>query len=293
MQTHQQITGRYAPSPTGDLHLGNLRTALVAWLHTRLRNGTFLLRMEDLDTPRVVAGSADQILRDLQWLGIDWDGEVVYQSERSSLYREALELLVTEGLVYPCFCSRKDIRQAASAPHGKTGIYPGTCCNLSARQIAQQTKSAAMRVRVDAPLAATCGDFVIKRADGLFAYQLAVVVDDLAQGVTDVVRGIDLLDSTPRQCYLANKIKPTARSLAYTHVALMLDENGQRMSKRDGSFSAKQWRTAGKQAPALVGQLAFSLQLLEQNRPISATDLLSQLCVADLDRALATKMITL
>jgi len=276
MPSSTPYIGRYAPSPTGDLHLGNLRTALIAWLHARLNHGQFLVRMEDLDTPRTVAGSADQILFDLEWLGLDWDADVVYQSERTELYQDALETLLNLGLSYPCFCSRKDVQLAASAPHGKVGVYPGTCSNLSAEQQVKmrQKKPPAMRLRVNAELANECGDFVIRRADQLFAYQLAVVVDDLDQCVTDVVRGQDLLDSTNRQQFLANKLKPVSISINYHHVPLMNDQSGKRMAKRDGSESAQQWRESNKSADVLVGKFAHDLGLIESNRPISTQKLL-------------------
>jgi len=271
-----RYVGRYAPSPSGDLHLGNLRTALLSWLDARANDGQFLIRIEDLDTPRTVAGSADRILFDLEWLGLDWDADVVYQSRRTEHYQEALEKLSKLGLSYPCFCSRKDVQLAASAPHGKVGVYSGTCANLSSSQqtVKAQSKAPAMRVRVSADLAQECGDFVIRRADQLFAYQLAVVVDDLDQGVTNVVRGEDLLDSTPRQQYLAKKLKPAAKPIKYHHVPLMLDQFGKRMAKRDGSESAHEWRQSNKTSEQLVGKLAFSLGLIEHNTPIKAEKLL-------------------
>lgn len=295
MSTPHNIVGRYAPSPTGPLHIGNLRTALLAWLHVRLQGGRFLLRMEDLDLPRVVDSSADSILRDLEWLGLDWDGEVVYQSQRTGLYQAALSQLEQQNLVYDCFCSRKDIQQAASAPHGKEGVYPRTCVDLDSVTVEQkrQQKAPAVRVRVnDKPisfndgcvgpyqqtLTQACGDFVIKRADGLFAYQLAVVVDDLEQGVTDVVRGADLIDSTARQIYLAEQLQPDA-STTYWHVPLMLDDHGQRMAKRDGSLSIAEWREDGSNAEQLVGLLASSLGIIETSDVLSATDLLSELTI--------------
>lgn len=313
------MVGRYAPSPTGDLHLGNLRTALVAWLHTRLQGGQFLMRMEDIDTPRVVAGSDSKLLSDLAWLGLDWDDEVIYQSQRHQLYRDVLSHLSALGMTYPCFCSRKDIRQASSAPHSIPGVYPGTCAGLDPVQINELNalKSPAVRLRVSAQLQADCGDFVLHRADGLFAYQLAVVVDDLAQGVTDVVRGSDLSGSTPRQQYLAQLIldkiplalniaavsldelvaeksrsNSQARSsfeskssqLRYHHVPLLLDEDGNRMSKRDGSFSAQQWRQSGRSAPELVGKLAHSLGLISSECEISAQELLSHVKPDDLTK---------
>ncbi len=274
------IVGRYAPSPTGDLHLGNLRTALLAWLQARLQGGRFLLRMEDIDTPRVVVGSADKILRDLEWLGLDWDGEVVFQSRRHHLYRDALSDLRARGLTYPCFCSRKDIQQAASAPHARAGVYPGTCAQLDPAQINDLLgiKQPATRLRVSTALRHDCGDFVLLRADGLYAYQLAVVVDDLDQGITDVVRGDDLADSTARQLYLAELLKPDAKPISYHHVPLLLDDEGKRMSKRDGSASAQQWRDTGGSAQSLLAHLAYSAGLrIRSTKSISMPELVEQL----------------
>ena len=297
-----QVVGRYAPSPTGDLHMGNLRSALLAWLHARLQGGKFIMRMEDLDTPRTVPGSADRILEDLEWLGLDWDGEVVYQSKRQALYQAALEKLRAQGLVYECFCSRKDIRQAVSAPHSKLAVYPGTCACLSIDQVQfkAQSKQAAQRVRVDDSritfedgccghqqqnLQQLVGDFVIQRADGLFAYQLAVIVDDLDQGVTDVVRGADLIDSTARQIYLSNKLQPERAAPVYWHIPLLLNNDGTRMAKRDGSDSARNWIGSGGSSQQLVGTLAAGLGLC-QNRPISSQELLESLNFERLVKAL-------
>ncbi len=268
------IVGRYAPSPTGDLHLGNLRTALLSWLHARLQDGRFILRIEDIDMPRTVEGSADRILRDLEWLGMDWDGEVVYQSKRLNLYRDALSSLQQKSLIYPCFCSRRDIRDAASAPNGGPGhkggevIYPGTCRNLDAVQQEQQhqLKAPAYRMRTHGQLARDCGDFILKRSDQLYAYQLAVVVDDLDQGVTHVVRGADLATSTARQQYLARQLNPSAVQIEYWHAPLMLDESGSRMAKRDGSTSIRAWQTDHRgEAQELIAFLLGSLNLTEQS----------------------------
>ena len=272
-----RITGRYAPSPTGDLHLGNLRTALFAWLHARLNGGRFLLRIEDLDTPRVVPGSSDKILADLEWLGLDWDGEVIYQSHRQALYQQALELLSEQNLVYPCFCSRKDIQQAASAPHTPTGIYPGTCSGLSAEEVAERqlAKSPSLRLTVENDLVATCGDFIVKRADQLFAYQLAVVVDDLDQQITHVIRGEDLIDSTDRQHYLAGLLKPDTPNIKYHHVPLLCDSSGQRLSKRDGSTGVSQWRSEGKSSEDLIGDFSHQLGLMPTAEPLSTNELLA------------------
>ena len=255
-----RVIGRYAPSPTGALHLGNLRTALLAWLQVRIFDGEFLLRMEDLDTPRVVKGSASKILKDLEWLGLDWDGDVVYQSQRLSLYEESLEFLKERDLIYPCYCSRKDIQQAASAPHNSPGVYPGLCRDLSNEQQAERVlrKSPALRFKVEGNLQASCGDFVVKRADNLFAYQLAVVVDDLDQGISEVLRGADLEGSTDRQLYLAKVLKPEARLINYTHVPLMLDEFGVRLSKRDGSLSVDEYIDKGGNAKQMLAPVSYT-----------------------------------
>lgn len=273
--------GRYAPSPTGSLHFGNLRTALLAWLHARLHQGRFLLRMEDLDTPRMVPGADQQILHDLEWLGLDWDETVIYQSNRTKIYQAALTQLKNKGLIYPCFCSRKDIQQLASAPHGKTGVYPGTCANLSTQEQQQRArlKSPASRVRVQGEQAPDGGDFVVHRADGLFAYQLAVVVDDLAQGVTHIVRGADLASSADRQWYLASVLAPDQGLPSYHHAPLMLDKVGNRMAKRDGSQSVAEWRVGNRSSGALVSYLLNSLntdwQLPDSLTPNEALKLIS------------------
>jgi len=270
-----KIVGRYAPSPTGALHLGNLRTALLAWLQVRLQKGTFLLRMEDLDTPRVVEGSDQQILKDLEWFGLDWDGDVVYQSQRQDLYESALVDLDARGLIYPCYCSRKDVQQALSAPHFKSGVYPGLCRSLSHADRVEKAKykKPALRCEVAGELIESCGDFVVKRADGLFAYQLAVVVDDLEQGVTDVLRGKDLLESTRRQQYLASLLQPDS-SIRYSHAPLLCDDVGVKLSKRDGSMSISFYKSRGKTAEMIIGELAFDLGLIDINQPLSANDLL-------------------
>jgi len=263
--------------------------------------------MEVLDHPRIVGGSDDQILRDLEWLGLDWDGEVVYQSKRNDLYQAALSKLQDKGLVYECFCSRKDIQQAVSAPHGNSPAYPGTCAELDNETVAlqRQKKAPAIRVRVGKQqmsfqdgcvgevrerLAETSGDFVIRRADGLFAYQLAVIVDDLEQVVSDVVRGADLVDSTIRQIYLAEQLAPQSKQKPtipnYWHVPLMLDEQGQRMAKRDGSQSVQDWKSGGRTSSQLIGLLAHSAGLLEAPEPISSAELLAELSFEKLDAAL-------
>ena len=298
---------RYAPSPTGPLHLGNLRTALLAWLQARLYQAKFILRIEDLDLPRVKAGSSPQIIDDLIWLGLDWDEgpqplinsdiepDLYSQSNRTQYYRQALSALFSRGLVYPCFCSRNDIRQAASAPHGPMPVYPGTCRHQYSGVSPENEptidgRKPAWRFIVDDSsiefddmlmgrfrqvLKLDVGDFVIRRSDGLFAYQLAVVVDDAAMSVTDVLRGEDLLDSSCRQIALFKALEsPVPR---FWHVGLMKDEQGNRLAKRDGSDSLQALRSEGVSAKEIVGDLAFSCGLLNKKQPLSATELLSQL----------------
>jgi glutamyl-Q tRNA(Asp) synthetase len=205
--------GRFAPSPTGPLHFGSLVAATASYLDARRNHGEWLVRMEDVDKPRAMPGAADSILSDLEYFGFQWDGPVMYQSQRTDAYREALERLKAMGMAYPCGCSRKEI---------EGDIYPGTCANgVPPGKVARS-----WRVRGE-------GDFVVLRADGYFAYQLAVVVDDAAQGITDVVRGADLLDSTPRQIHLQRLLGyPTPR---YTHVPVVLAADGQKLSKQTGA----------------------------------------------------------
>jgi glutamyl-tRNA synthetase len=241
------MTGRFAPSPSGRLHVGNLRTALLAWLFARSAGGRFLLRIEDLDRARSKPEHEAQQIADLRAIGIDWDGEVVRQSERTELYRRALERLGDR--VYPCWCTRAEIRAAAEAPHGPLpeGFYPGTCRNLTAAERAERSgRPAALRLDAQAEEVAfhdvlhgeTSGpvdDFVLWRGDGTPAYQLAVVVDDADQGVDQVVRGDDLIDSTPRQILLQRLLG--LPEPAYAHVPLVLGPDGQRLAKRHGAVT--------------------------------------------------------
>jgi glutamyl-tRNA synthetase len=243
--------GRFAPSPTGPLHLGNLRTALLAWLFARSAGARFLVRVEDLDRSRVRPGIEEAQLADLAALGLDWDGPVVRQSERIGLYEEAIGRLDGDGLLYPCYCTRAEIRAAASAPHGISAAdrYPGTCRNLTAVERAEREASGrppALRVRSgdvrvsfeDRLLGRfedVVDDFVVRRNDGTPAYQLAVVVDDARQEVGEVVRGADLADSTPRQILLSRLLG--LPEPAYAHVPLVLGPDGRRLAKRHGAVT--------------------------------------------------------
>lgn len=232
--------GRFAPSPTGPLHFGSLVAAVASYLEAKSHQGKWLLRIEDLDTPRTVEGAADAILISLEKFGFAWDGEIMYQSKRSTFYAEALAELYKLDLIYPCGCSRKEI--ADSATLGIDGVvYPGTCRqgladNKTARSWRIRTSlqrilfEDAVQGKIQQNLAQDIGDFVLKRADGLFAYQLAVVVDDAAQGITHVVRGADLLDSTPRQIYLQQQLHlPTPK---YLHVPIATNSDGEKLSKQ-------------------------------------------------------------
>jgi glutamyl-tRNA synthetase len=267
--------GRFAPSPTGELHVGNLRTALLAWLFARAQEARFLVRMEDLDPGRVRPGMEAAQLADLRALGLDWDGPVVRQSERGDRYAAALARLKAAGLLYPCYCTRREIRDAASAPHGAVGAYPGTCARLTSRERA--TREAAGRppalrfragdvvVDVDDELLGrrsfTVDDPVVRRNDGAFAYNLAVVVDDADQAIGQVVRGDDLLDSTPRQVLLGRALGlPEPR---WVHVPLVLGPDGARLAKRHGAVTLADRRARGETPADVRAVLAASLGLAD------------------------------
>jgi glutamyl-tRNA synthetase len=284
--------GRYAPSPTGDLHLGNARTALIAWLWARHAGGRFLLRFEDLDSARVRPGCAQGQADSLAWLGLDWDGEPVAQSERLAGYAAALARLQERGDLFECFCSRADIRRAASAPHGPDGpVYGGRCRDLSAQERAQRLalgRTPALRVRMQGEIAfdddvlgpqsetleSTSGDIVVRRSDGVVAYQLAVVVDDAAQGVTHVVRGSDLLASTARQLELYRLLGLAPRP-GYAHVPLLLGPDGERLAKRHGAVGLGELRERGVDPRAVAGWLAHSAGLLEREEPRAPSELVA------------------
>jgi glutamyl-tRNA synthetase len=287
--------GRFAPSPTGPLHLGNLRTALLAWLFARSAGARFLVRVEDLDRSRVRPGIEEEQLADLRDLGLDRDGPIVRQSERMELYEDAIARLDDRDLLYPCYCTRAEIRAAASAPHGISTAdrYPGTCRGLTTTQRAEREAAGrppALRVRSQGARIAfedrllgrfeeEVDDFVVRRNDGTPAYQLAVVVDDAAQGIGEVVRGADLADSTPRQILLARMLGLSVP--VYAHVPLVLGPDGQRLAKRHGAVTLSD---RGEGPENVRAWMARSLGLAEAGEKPSPGDLLARFDPARLPR---------
>lgn len=291
------VRGRFAPSPSGRMHLGNLFCALLSWLSVKSQGGEWILRIEDLDTDRCRPDYARQVEEDLRWLGLAWDeggstggpDAPYFQSQRTALYEAALERLRGMGSVYPCFCTRAQ-RLAASAPHRSDGVvlYSGRCrhLTLAERETLSAQRAPAWRVQVPEEtvsfrdqiqgdyaqnLAAECGDFILRRSDGVYAYQLAVVVDDAFQGVTQVVRGSDLLDSAPRQLWLQSKLGLPHPE--YGHVPLLLSPDGRRLAKRDRDLELSQLKERFT-APQLVGRLALAAGLLPEYAPVTPQELL-------------------
>jgi glutamyl-tRNA synthetase len=285
------MIGRFAPSPTGRLHLGNLRTAMVAWLFARSAGSAFRVRMEDLDPVTSKRDHGADQLADLRALGLEWDGEVVWQSERSALYAAVVDQLTQAERVYPCYCTRKEILAAsASAPNGADGqsLYAGTCRTLSSAERASHEAAGrrpALRLRagaesilfVDAlcgPVAGVADDLVLVRNDGGYAYNLAVVVDDVVQGIEQVVRADDLLSSTARQMHLARLLD--FPDMAYAHVPLVLGPNGDRLAKRDGAVTLPDMVATGRSLTDVRSLLAWSLNLAEPGEPVGMSDLLER-----------------
>ncbi len=283
--------GRFAPSPSGGLHLGNILCAMLAWCSARSRGGRMLIRVEDLDTARCAdPARIQQMLDDLSWFGFEWDGgedPADYQSRRGEIYNMYFEQLREQGLIYPCYCTRAALH-AASAPHGSLPVYNGHCRRMMENgELPPPGRAPAYRLRVPEEtvtvedrlqgiypqhLARECGDFILRRADGLVAYQLAVVVDDGLSGVTEVVRGRDLLSSTPRQLYLYRLLGLTPPQ--YYHIPLLLREDGTRLAKRDGAIDIATLRTRFSSPEPLIGLLAFHAGLLTRPEPLSLEDLL-------------------
>lgn len=283
------MRGRYAPSPTGKLHLGNARTALLAWLQVRAEGGTFLLRIEDLDPARRRQANIDALFFDLEYLGLDWDEPPLFQSRRTDAYAQALSKLAQAGKLYPCFCTRAEVARAALAPHGQLEDgpkYPGTCSKLPGPDPHPESpRSAAQRFRVAPGLwqledlvqgfyaqdvAEAVGDFVVQRTDGVASYQLAVVVDDAASEITEVLRGEDLLGSTPRQLQLYQALGlPPPR---YAHVPLLMGTDGKRLAKREGALALSDLRASGVPGERVVALLA-RWSGLGQHESVSAREL--------------------
>lgn len=286
------FTGRFAPTPSGNLHLGNVFSFLIAYLHARQQGGSMRMRIEDLDPARSKQNYIDSILFDLDWLGFTWEGDIVRQSARTPFYQAAFESLESQGVIYPCYCSRADLH-AASAPHqGDEFIYPGTCRNLSGDERRRRAlhKDPAFRITVpqrtygfidlfqgecEFNIEECSGDFIVKRSDGVFSYQLAVVVDDALMGITSVVRGVDLLNSCPKQRYLQERLG--LPSVEYAHVPLILDATGRRLAKRSNDTSIEYLRTeGGRDASLTLGFLAYECGLIEEERPCTMDELVSQ-----------------
>lgn len=321
--------GRLAPSPTGRLHIGNAYAALAAWLSARSRGGRLVLRIEDIDRPRCKAGADTAIMEDLRWLGLEWDGEPIWQSARTALYDEALQELRREGVIYPCFCSRGQLR-AASAPHDDDGffIYPGMCRRLSSEErqrrldagdrhswrLAMPDTDITVHDRIFGDhtfnLATDCGDVVLRRSDGIVAYQLAVTVDDMAQRVTDIVRGRDLLRSAAIQLWIRHCLNhfdhldcldrqaadaghsmmdaprpdtlpdispdtPTPSNPSFAHMPLLDDESGRRLAKRNQAIDVATLRARGVSPQAVVGYCAWLMGIVDSPEPQNPSDLLA------------------
>jgi glutamyl-tRNA synthetase len=314
MDEQRMVRGRFAPSPTGELHLGNVWTALWAWVHTRQHAGTFVLRVEDLDPDRSRPALAQQQMADLRWLGLDWDegsdmkgsyGPYT-QSERKALYDDALARLAADDLVYPCYCTRAELRSVASAPHGaeeRGDYYPGTCRKLSSAERSRRAAGGrvpALRLRlpdhstiirfddlcqgpVEEDVASSVGDFVVQRADGVHAYQLAVVVDDALMSISHVLRGADLLASTARQVWLYHVFG--WEEPRFGHVPLLLGSDGHRLSKRHASLSVAQLRVLGATPADIIGTLAHIAGVVQEHRPLMPHELVGMLDLKGLGKS--------
>ena len=267
----QGYRGRFAPTPSGPLHLGNVRTALLSWLRARLSNGQWLLRVDDLDTPRIRPGAIESVLQDLRWLGLNWDGPLVLQSRRRGLYGSFLSTFRRQGYLYPCRCSRRQLDGAT--------IYPGTCRWLPQDWGLRDARLPAWRLRVAEPFDTVVGDVILRRADGVIAYHLATSIDELALGINEVVRGQDLVSVCSAQNAVIASLGMA--SPRYGHVPLLCDSSGQKLSKRDHATGLSSLRDRGEAAAQVIGQLAASLGLVTSTCAISAEELLEELRVRE------------
>ncbi|MCH5286452.1 MAG: tRNA glutamyl-Q(34) synthetase GluQRS [Christensenellaceae bacterium] len=284
----EAVVGRFAPTPSGRLHLGNVLCAMLAYLSARHEGGRFLLRIEDLDVPRCPRRLAQQAIDDLEWLGFRWDEPPLYQSERTEIYVRALRELEAKGLVYPCFCTRAQLHASVAPNLGDTQVvYAGTCARLSPEEAGKLSKLRAPALRLRVPdeevaftdglcgpqrenLARDCGDFILRRSDGLFGYQLAVVVDDALSGVNQVVRGRDILSATPRQIYLQRLLGYPQPD--YVHIPLLTDAQGRRLAKRDKDLDLSELAKR-MTVKDILGMLAGGAGLIEEPRPVRLDEL--------------------
>ena len=269
--SQQGYRGRFAPTPSGPLHLGNVRTALLSWLRARLNNGQWLLRVDDLDTPRIRSGAIESVRQDLRWLGLNWDGPLLLQSRRRGLYGSFLSTLRKQGYLYPCRCSRRQLEAET--------IYPGTCSRLAQDWGLRDARLPAWRLRVAEPFDKEVGDVILRRADGVIAYHLATSIDELALGINEVVRGQDLVSVCAAQCAVITSLGMA--SPRYGHVPLLCDSSGQKLSKRDHATGLGSLRDRGEAAAQVIGQLAASLGLVSTTCEISAEELLEELRVRE------------
>lgn len=293
----RRVVGRFAPSPTGELHAGNIFAYLIAWLVAKSHGGSIVLRIEDIDHERSRQSFADKIMHDLEMLGLTWDHGPIYQRERTAAYANAFATIANTALVYPCFCTRADIH-ALGAPHaGERFIYPGLCKKLDTSVRSAHLSAGKQHAwRIEVPdaiyclndhiqktyqqnLVEDCGDFIIRRADGAFAYQLAVVVDDAEEGITSIVRGVDLLSSTPQQMFLQELLGYNTPN--YWHIPLFVDKDGRRLSKRHSDAGLDIMLKTYRYPEAIIGHIAFLAGMIDQDSPLTPYDLCAEFKDAD------------
>lgn len=265
--------GRFAPSPSGTLHLGNIRTAFASWLIARLHRGQWLLRFDDLDLSRNRCDSIQRIQDDLKWLGLNWDGPIIFQSKRISFYESALNVLERKNKLYACRCSRKLIAETNRG--SKHFIYPGTCRNLELPLTLSNTKINSIRLKVSKTFIKNCGDIILRRADGFIAYHLATVIDDLLLGINEVIRGEDLAQSMFAQLAVIEALNQ--RKLSYRHVPILCDSEGKKLSKRNNDNGLDIFRDRGMYSSEVIGWLAWSLGIIPEISSLSALELLTDL----------------